>query len=225
MNLGSWILTSHGAVVTLAALRTIATRIPVFGPLLRIVPAGPVAASELPLGLGLAGYTGVLIGTTSIPVWSESPLLGGLFMAGAMGTGAAAVSLAASTTGASEAERDALATIGTGSSLVELVLLALYLITSGSAARPLVEGGSFGVTVGGAAATGSGIVLDAIARRTPFGAGLLTFLAAMCTLAGGAALRFGVVHAGHPSANDREETLRSTTPSAQAPGWRRSDQW
>jgi len=67
MNLGSWILTVHGALVTMATLR--------------LAPARPVALAELPLGVGLGGYTGVLIGTTSVPVWSESPFLGAVFMA------------------------------------------------------------------------------------------------------------------------------------------------
>jgi formate-dependent nitrite reductase membrane component NrfD len=217
MNLGSWILTGHGGLLALTILRTMASRIPVFGPLLRIVPSQPVAVAEVPLGLGLGGYTGVLIGTTSVPLWSRSPFLGGLFMASSMSTGAAAVSLAA--TGESEAEREALSTISIGSGLVELMLFALYLMTSGSAAKPLLEGPSFGVTLGGAAATGSAIVLEALAARVPFGAGLFTRVAALCTLAGGAALRFSVVHAGHPSANDRDGTLRTMAPSQQAPGW------
>jgi formate-dependent nitrite reductase membrane component NrfD len=219
MNLGSWVLTSHGAMVTLAALRSIAGHVPVVGPVLRVIPARSVAAAEVPLGLGLSGYTGVLIGTTSTPVWSQSPLLGGLFMASSMSTGAAAVSLAGSIAGESQTERDALATISTGSGLVELLLLALYLLTSGRAAKPLLEDGAFGVTVGGAAATGGAVVLEALARRLPVGAGLLTRVAAICTLAGGAALRFSVVHAGHPSANDRDETLRTMAASEQAPGW------
>ena len=95
-------------------------------------------------------------------------------------------------------ERKALSTISTGSGLVDLSLLAAHPVTSGSAARPLLEGQSLSVTTGGALATGFGIVLEAMARRLPFGAGLLTKLAALCTLAGGAALRFSVVHAVSP---------------------------
>src|SRR5690348_8955929 len=95
MNLGSWILTGHGALLALTTLRSMFGRIPVFGPLVRVVAGQPVAVADLPLGLGLGGYTGVLIGTTSVPVWSESPFLGALFMASSMSTGAAAVSLAA----------------------------------------------------------------------------------------------------------------------------------
>lgn len=205
MNLGSWVLTSHGALLAPAALR--------------LLPSKAVAVAEIPLGLGLSGYTGVLIGTTSTPVWSQSPFLGALFMASSMSTGAAAVSLGASVTGESKPERAALSTITTGSGLVELLLLATYLITSGSAARPLLEGPSSSITTGGALATGAGIVLEASARRLPFGSGLVTKLAALCTLAGGAALRFSIVHAGHSSAKDRDQTLRTMAPSAEAPGW------
>ena len=219
MNLGSWILTSHGALLALTTFRTLASRIPVLGLFLRLVPPQPLALAELPLGLGLGGYTGVLIGTTSVPVWSESAFLGGLFMASSMSTGAAAVSLATSATGESDPEREALSTISIGSGLVELALLAIYLLSSGSAAKPLLDGRSAAVTLGGAGATATAVVLETIARRLPFGHGLLTQVAALCTLAGGAALRFSVVHAGRSSANDREETLRSMAPSERAPGW------
>lgn len=212
MNLGSWILTGHGAVVTVAAL---GSRFPV----LRLVPATPVAATELPLGIALGGYTGVLIGTTGVPLWSESPLLGGLFMASSMSTGAAAVSVAASMAGESHAESKTLGKISIGSGIVELVLLAGYLVTSGAAAKPLFAGRSASVTVGGAFATGTAVVLEALAQRVPFGGGLLRRVAAISSLLGGAALRFGIVHAGHASASDREQTLRSTAPSQQAPGW------
>jgi formate-dependent nitrite reductase membrane component NrfD len=219
MNLGSWVLIGHGAVLTLAGLRTIASRIPMFGWILRIIPAKPVAMAELPLGLALGGYTGVLIGTTSIPLWSESPLLGGLFMASAMSNGTAAVSMVASITGESAVERDALAAMSISSGLADLALLGLYLKTSGTAARPLFEGRSLAVTSGGAAATASAVVLEAIAGRLPSRARSVTRLAAICTLLGGAALRFGVVHGGCMSAADRNETLRTMTPSERAPGW------
>jgi formate-dependent nitrite reductase membrane component NrfD len=217
MNVGSWILTAHGALVAVGSLRT--SRIPVLGALLHCIPAQPVAVAELPLGVGLAGYTGVLLGTTSVPVWSASPFLGGLFTASAMSTGAAAVSLAASVTRESTSEREALSRISIGSGLVELVVLGAYLATSGRAARPLLEGSSMAVTLGGAAATASAVALEALAARLPIAGRWLTQLAALCTLAGGIALRFSLVRAGRASANDREETLRTAAPSQQSPGW------
>lgn len=206
MNLGSWLLLGHGTVLAMTTLRTLTARL-------------PLALAELPLGIGFAGYTGVLIGTTSVPVWSASPFLGGLFTASAMTTGAAAVSLAASVNGESKAEREVLSTMSIGSGLVELVLLAIYLMTSGSAAKPLLEGHSAAMTLGGASATASAVVLEAVAGRLPRGAGLLRRLAALCTLAAGAALRFSVVHAGPASSSDRDETLRTMAPSQRAPGW------
>jgi hypothetical protein len=140
-------------------------------------------------------------------------------MASAMGTGAAAVSLAASATGESEAEREALGTISLGSGLTELGVLALYLATSGPSARPLLEGRAGLLTLGGAATTASAIVLEAAASRLPVGGRLLRGLASLGTLAAGAILRFSVVHAGRPSATDRDETLRSTASSGPGSGW------
>ena len=60
----------------------------------------------------LGGFTCVLLGTTSVPVWAESKLLGGLFMASAIGAGTAATSLAGGIGGILEAPaEDALASI------------------------------------------------------------------------------------------------------------------
>jgi Polysulphide reductase, NrfD len=58
MSVGAWILSGFGATTTAAA----------------IVPGalGDVAAfASIPFGLGMATYTGVLLGATVIPVWSQ----------------------------------------------------------------------------------------------------------------------------------------------------------
>src|SRR2546428_6481915 len=76
---------------------------------------GPLAAQSLlvpsrlaevvgcALGLTLAGYSGVLLAATNIPLWAKSKLLGGLFMASALASGSAAVTLQAARRGVPDA--------------------------------------------------------------------------------------------------------------------------
>src|SRR5207249_5383427 len=116
MNLGSWALFMHGggATVTVMAMLAREGKLPILGGLFKLLPERLLAGLGIPSSFLLAGYTGVLLGTTSIPVWYTSPLLGALFMASAMSTGAAAVHL---TSIATEREADsdegrALTTIG-----------------------------------------------------------------------------------------------------------------
>jgi len=94
-----------------------------------------------------------------------------------------------------------------------MALLAAYLLTSGPAAKPLLEGRWSSLTIGGALATGSAVALEAVASRAPSrgGGGWLSRVAAICALAGGAALRFGVVHAGHALPRSREPLEPSLT--------------
>src|SRR5437764_88848 len=77
MNLGSWALLVHGAGATLTVMRMLAGehKLPIAGGLLRLLPERLLAGLGIPSSFVLAGYTGVLLGTTSIPVWHQSPLL------------------------------------------------------------------------------------------------------------------------------------------------------
>ncbi|HWE64455.1 MAG TPA: NrfD/PsrC family molybdoenzyme membrane anchor subunit, partial [Chloroflexota bacterium] len=171
-------------------------------------------------GLTLGGYTGVLIGTTSVPVWYSSPLLGALFMSSSMSTGVAAVTLTGTLTGRSsdEAER-AVAPLSVLLSLTEAALLGGYLVTSGKAAQPLLRG-RIGIQIAGAAAlTVAGAALDLAGTRVPRQRSVLGALAAGATLIAGALLRWGIVFAGSHSAADREGTLQAMSPARKRPGW------
>src|SRR5579871_2393939 len=154
MNFGAWVLTGYGGMATLAALRALAEErdLPMIGGPLRLLPEAAPAALSLPLALGLGGYTGVLIGTTSVPAWYTSPLLGALFMTSALSTGVAATSLATSVLGREEPEdHQALVAIEQTIGVAELALQAGYLATSGEAVRPLLRG-RFGLMLAGSTA-------------------------------------------------------------------------
>lgn len=122
MNLGAWLLTGYGAVVSSAAFRELRRVFFVAGGLHRWTgrtagklwsrpveaeTASTAAASNsaqallvaedtagVPLATGVAGYTGVLLSCTSNPLWCKNHWLGPLFSASALSTGAEAISLA-----------------------------------------------------------------------------------------------------------------------------------
>jgi formate-dependent nitrite reductase membrane component NrfD len=220
MNLGAWTLTAHGALATLAAARALAAEdaLPLLGPLVRLLPERPLAVAGLLPALTLGGYTGVLLGTTSVPVWSTSPLLGALFMASSLSTGAAATSLGSalssrSTPGEEAALRRLSLVLGAG----EMATLGGYVATAGTAVRPLLTGKIRLLMVGAAASLVASTALEVAGVVT--GSTRLSHAAAAAALVGGALLRWGVVQAGQASAGDRDGQLEGMKPTSRAPGW------
>jgi len=226
MNLGSWTLTGHGLFATLRAARSLAEagRLPLIGPPVRALPVQAIAVGGLPTALTLGGYTGVLLGTTSIPVWSTSPVLGALFMASALSTGAAASAVASTLMGSDQPGDDALlAPLHVALGCTELALLGGYLATSGQAAKPLLHGREGLLLLGAVAASVTALASDVAGMRFPAQRHRCSMLAATAALIGGACLRWAVVRAGHVSAADRAGTLAATRPSREAPGWGSDD--
>lgn len=222
MNLGSWTLTGHGVFTTLLAARSLAEagKLPLVGRLLGAAPERAIAMGGFPVALALGGYTGVLLGTTSVPVWSTSPLLGALFMTSALSTGAAATAATAALTGRGQPGDDAmLGPFNVALGGAELALLGGYLATSGRAAQPLLRGREGALLLGAVVASVAALALDVVGMRSPRHGRRSSALAAGAVLAGGACLRWAIVRAGHVSAADREGTLVATRPSREAPGW------
>ncbi|GAC1432243.1 MAG: polysulfide reductase NrfD [Chloroflexota bacterium] len=222
MNLRAWALTAHGGMATLTVGRMLAAegKVPAIGPLVKLMPEQALAAAALPSALALGGYTGVLLGTTSVPVWYTSPLLGALFMASSLSTGAAAVTLAlAATDRETGRTHAALATAELVMGLTELSVLGGYVATSGSAARPLQQGRN-GVLMGMAVGC---LALATVVQAADHAASkrrrVLSLVSAGATIVGGACLRWAVVQAGRASALDREGTLQAMSPGRDAPGW------
>ena len=221
MNLGAWTLTVHGGMATLTVARMLAAegKLPVAGGLVRLMPERLLAAGAVPSALALGGYTGVLLGTTSVPVWFKSPLLGALFMASSFSTGIAAVSLVAEVTRRRDsADTRALSLLARITGATELMLLGGYLVTTGTASKPLLRGKTGQLMRAAVAALGSGLALEVGIARKP-NATLRHRSATALALAGGALLRWAVVQAGKVSASDRDETLAVMAPSRTAPGW------
>ncbi len=209
MNLGAWTLASF---TPLAAARAAAQaadqgRLPVpMRALARLLPRSLTELAGSLLGLTLAGYTGVLLGATNIPLWAQSKLLGGLFTASALSSGSAAVSLMAAGRRAPDATLHRLATVESGMSAAELALLAGFLAQSNAAGKPLTAGRMAAPFWVGAVGIGTALPLflrrlglRASGRRLRF----ISTLAALAAIGGSLALRWTVFEAGKDSAHDQ----------------------
>lgn len=222
MNLGSWALAAHGAGATVKVLNMLARegKLPLLGWLFRLLPGRLISGLGMPGAFLLAGYTGVLLGTTSVPVWYTSPLLGGLFMASSLSAGASAVSLASAVTGhEDQSGHGAISALGLAFGAADLALMGGYVATSGEATRHLLDGEAGLLIKGAGVALAASLLLEAAGMVAVKHRRLLGALAGVAGLAGGAMLRWGVVRAGHKSAADREGTLNAMSPRKGSPGW------
>jgi formate-dependent nitrite reductase membrane component NrfD len=206
ISLGTWILTGFGlfssvaflwALVDAGRLRTArAVRATSW---LSSRPRPLLAAwhgAGLIFALALAGYTGVLVTATTIPVWQNARLLGAVFLASGISTSYAllVLLLLRARSGSSHATLGKLSRADRLSMMLELVLLALLLVMLGRFAEPLVSGG-FGVLFW-LGVVGIGLLFPlALHRRAPVGwdPDRRERVAAACVLAGGLVLRYVVV--------------------------------
>lgn len=214
MSIGTWCLLLFGGAATATTSAQAAEDDLLPDPIQAVgiaVQGSALDAVAGGLGLLLAGYTGVLLGATAVPLWARrSLLLGPLFMASAVSTAAAAVSLAHSVS--RRGHDPALARFEQSAALAESSLLVAWLTGLGRSGRPLHEGRHgmairHGVAGAGLAAP---LVLTAAARSIGRGQRPVSIVAALLTLAGGFLLRYLVVVAGNASADDPEATFELT---------------
>ena len=209
MNLGAWALTAFSALAAARAIGRAAETGLLRGPLgalTRLLPKPLIELTGALTGLVLAGYSGVLLASTNVPLWARSKLLGGLFMASAMSSGSAAVTLSAARRGAPDATLHRLASLESAASLGEMAMLTGYLVQSGKTARPLTNGRFRAPFSLGAVGVGTllPLLLHRLAGRC-HGRTLqsLSTVAAACTIAGSLALRWSIFEAGKDSAEDQ----------------------
>ena len=213
MNLGSWVLSGYGAFVTLATLNE--RRKASGNSSLDTVIDGALDGGGVPLALLLAGYTGVLLSTSSTPLWARKNWLGALFSASAISTGASAIELALQA-GSPDAEAKPshapLKTIETAAKVVEAVTLAGYLAEAGKLAAPITKGKYAPHLWGGA--VGAGLVgsalLGAIPVKNPKTRRALRITGAVAGVAGGLALRWAISQGGHISGKDPQAARDSS---------------
>ena len=209
MNLGAWTLAAF-TPVTMARAAAEAGRAGLLprplAAMARLLPRPLMNAAGSMLGAVLAGYSGVLLGATNIPLWAKSKLLGGVFMASAASSGVAAVTMMAAGRGAPNRTLHKLSRLGTIVAVGELAALGAYLQQTGKVADPLVKTTYRVPFWAGAVGLGSlvPLLLDQVARRGPgrFMRSLLAVSAA-CSIVGSLALRWTIFEAGKESAGDQ----------------------
>ena len=209
MNLGSWTLTVYTLMGGIAAAREFFRVLRKDKPLTgraKIVDetAGVIAdVAGIPLGLLLAGYTGILLSTTSTPIWSRNTWIGALFSASAVGAGASAVKLALEVAGQEGHATQALGKVETLVHVTEAVAHAGFLSAAGKLAKPVTEGEFKRDYFGGA--VGLGIILPELLNRLPVPQKYkraTAIAAGIASLFGGYLLRTVFVAVGKPSADD-----------------------
>jgi formate-dependent nitrite reductase membrane component NrfD len=198
MSFGSWILLSFGLFAFLASLVAwrdeppLAERLP--SALRRLLARRPVrvlAAIGVGItGFGLAGYTGVLLAVTNRPIWAESPWLGILFLVSGVSTGLAVLMLLGARA-APPTTLDWLSQFDRGALALELIVLIVFVVSLGAAARAFA--GAWGVVLAVTAVVGVLWPLILEGRRAH--SAQLRSRAATLVLIGGLLLRVTIIFA------------------------------
>lgn len=240
MNLGAWALTAFSLPVGLLALKQFADDVSQNSESVENsnvnLASRAVGLAGIPPALIMLGYPGVLLSTTSTPVWSRTRFLGALFAASSLSNAAAALSLADSISDEkNSASANRLKKIENLLTAAESAALAAYVATSKSAAKPLTHGRYAKLFWLGA--VGAGLIAPSVHRLTSSEksqnltkmsgdspkkikksrAGKI--IGGVLSLAGGLALKWAVTHAGRASAEDPTFARKATRPNAENPGW------
>jgi hypothetical protein len=194
MSLGVWILVAFSGCTFFAVLsfelllRGIAPSI--FTPLLWLAEG-----SGAVMGLLLASYTGVLIGATAIPVWSENhKLLPAHFLTSGLGCSAGILELAGFLIPATQL-------IGFAAAGIETAIGALLEVRKKSVDGPLHHGRSgWTLRIGGVLEGPVALAVRILWGSMPAG----REVAAICFLAGALLSRYAWIWAGHASGQDPE---------------------
>jgi len=193
MSVGSWILSAHGGVATLAGLTELTGRAP------RLGRASELAAGAV--GTALATYTALLVGDTAIPVWHEGRReLPFVFAGGAMASAGSAAAIVTPVADAGPARR--LALLG---SALELGTAKLMERRLGELGEPYGEGSVRTLKRASLTLTAAGAGLLWSAGR---GSRLAAVAGGAATLAGAACERWAVFRAGFASARDPKYTVK-----------------
>lgn len=203
LSVGSWALMAFGGFALLSFLDNLVSegriRSAPFSRLYNRIPRRIYALSGSVAGIFIAGYTGVLLNVTARPLWAAtSPLLGALFIASGVSSGAAAIAIFMLWRKVKSGDTlDQLGFFDRVVMVIELVLIAAVFIAAGQFAAPLL-GGMYGVMFwGGTVVLGIlvplGLYWYALRSGT---ANRLLLPTAILVLIGGALLRISLLQAG-----------------------------
>jgi formate-dependent nitrite reductase membrane component NrfD len=164
-------------------------------------------AGALP-GFFVGGYTGVLLGATAVPIWAKSAnLLGPLFLSSAVSSAASAITLALIASGAEDSTLQRLEEIERVAIAAEVGLLLTAARQLGTTAQPFKEGKLRRIVLGGVIGIGIVAPFSLQFGNRKLQSRKVSVAGSIFALAGGFALRYAVVTAGHASADDPQETF------------------
>lgn len=196
MSVGAWALLVFGFFTLVSFLAALAEdgwlRYPA---LTRLRPPGILGTIVVVLGglLGffIAGYTGVLLAVTNRPIWSDTSLIGLVFLISSASTGAAVLMLLARRRAVANAEGlHALERFDAWMLLFELVAIVALVVSLGSLARLWLNTWGALLVLG---VVGLGIVAPLLLYRRGRASGLASAAAAVLVLVGGFLLRVVIV--------------------------------
>jgi formate-dependent nitrite reductase membrane component NrfD len=204
MSVGAWALLLFGAFSGASFVGSLAEDgkfgLGRFAGLARVLHRGPIGIlfelAGAAVGFFIASYTGALLTATNQPFWSDSTLIGALFLASAASTGIAAILLAL--TLRREVPRDSIASLertDRWAMALELLLLIAFMASLGGLALAFISSFYGILLLVGTLLVGVLIPLFMLWRPALPGSSR-TFIAAALVLVGGFILRYAVVMAG-----------------------------
>jgi formate-dependent nitrite reductase membrane component NrfD len=206
MSMGVWGLVAFSAPATAAAAGQLARDgfLPKW-----IASLAPRPVTNLLsgfLGAFIAGYTGVLLSATAIPVWSIGKHYIPAFSVCSGFAGACALNAALLAVRGTDRTRHKLERLELAASTAEMILLEAFRRHAGATGEPMF-GGARGNKLRKVTQIG-GIIVPAVLGFLPFGGRTKTLLASVCTLAGGYILRETLIEGGKASADDPRAASR-----------------
>jgi formate-dependent nitrite reductase membrane component NrfD len=186
MSVGAWLLVGFSVFALVSFLEALGRT----GRALDGLPGRIFTAVGALLGLGLAGYTGVLLSVSNQPVWSDTWALGGLFLASGLSLAAATLDLLGRVRSRPKSVEAKLWRVDRLFIVLELVLLVLFFVTLGAAGRRFLAPQWLGLW----ALVLAGTLLPLVMRVRVGRAGTPA-LASVLVLVGALALRMVVIFA------------------------------
>lgn len=187
MSVGTWILSVYGPMAGLAAAGEL---VPALGP-----AAGAAGAVAGAIGPAVASYTAILLADTATPTWHDARRhLPVVFVSSAAAAAGGLGMLAAPL-----AESGPARALGVAGGLAELAATQRMEAGIGISAETFHAGAAGRYMKLARALSVTGVAVGSVAGRRSRAAAAA---AGVCLLAGSAATRFGIFHAGQQSARD-----------------------
>ncbi|HKD05993.1 MAG TPA: NrfD/PsrC family molybdoenzyme membrane anchor subunit [Bryobacteraceae bacterium] len=211
MSVGVWAMGGFSGPAAALALKQFAR--------LEWMPGRMLAIAGLPFAFTMLAYPGVLLSTTSNPLWARTRYLGALLATSSMASATSALAVAAALDPkSSDSTREALHRMEGVAKAAESVAMAAYVATTGEAARPLMKGRYATMFRIGAFAVGIALpALITFGRKKP--GRTSTVISGVLSIAGAAALKWAIVHAGRDAVEDASLNRAVTRADAAHPGW------